>query len=162
MNTQQTELIVKMNLSAWESQNKRFSELIEKLSDAQLLSETAPGRNTGVYLLGHIAAVNDDMLRLLGLRDKFFPEYTDIFIKSPDKSGKTFPSVAELKAAYNTVTNELNKHFNAFTTEQWLSKHTAVSEEDFAKEPMRNKLNVMISRTIHLANHMGQLAYLKN
>ena len=159
MSTHQAELIIKMNLSAWESQSKRFSELIEKLTDAQLLSETAPGRNTGVYLLGHIAAVNDDMLRLLGLRDKFFPEYTDIFIKSPDKSGKSFPAVAELRAAYHTVTNELNAHFNKFSTEEWLSKHTAVSEEDFAKEPMRNKLNVMISRTLHLANHMGQIIY---
>ena len=162
MSTHQAELIIKMNLSAWESQSKRFSELIEKLTDAQLLSETAPGRNTGVYLLGHIAAVNDDMLRLLGLRDKFFPEYTDIFIKSPDKSGKSFPAVAELRAAYHKTTNELNAHFNKFSTEEWLSKHTAVSEEDFAKEPMRNKLNVMISRTLHLANHMGQIIYLKN
>jgi hypothetical protein len=47
------------------------------------------------------------------------------------------------------------------TAEQWLEKHTSVSDEDFAKEPHRNKLSVLISRTNHLANHIGQLLFLK-
>ena len=40
----------------------------------------------------------------------------------------------------------------------WHSKHTAVSEEDFKKEPHRNKLNVMLSRVTHKASHLGQMA----
>jgi hypothetical protein len=36
-----------------------------------------------------------------------------------------------------------------------------VSPEDFAKEPHRNRLNVLISRTNHMANHIGQLLLLK-
>ena len=39
-------------------------------------------------------------------------------------------------------------------------KHTAVSEEDFSKEPHRNKLNIVISRTSHLQYHTGQLVLL--
>ena len=33
--------------------------------------------------------------------------------------------------------------------------------EDFIKEPHRNKLNVLLTRTTHLAYHAGQLALLK-
>ncbi len=160
MSNLQTDLLVKMNLTAWEMQNKRFDELIEKLSDEQLLNETAQGRNTGVYLLGHITAVSDDIFRLLGLRDKMFPGYAEIFIKSPDKMGKSFPTITELKSAYHAVTTELNSHLSKFSNEDWLSKHTAVSDEDFANEPTRNKLNVLISRTTHLSYHLGQMAYL--
>lgn len=43
----------------------------------------------------------------------------------------------------------------------WFAKHTAVSDEDFAKEPHRNRLNVLLSRTIHQSNHLGQLSLLK-
>jgi len=42
-----------------------------------------------------------------------------------------------------------------------LHKHTSVSEEDFAKEPHRNRLNVLTTRTTHLASHYGQLIFLK-
>ncbi len=160
MSNQQAELIVKMNLAMWDAQNKKFAELIEKLTDEQLMNETAPNRNTGIYLLGHIIAVSDDMIRLFDLGDRIVPEYLDIFIKNPDKSNKTFPSIVDLKKAYQTVTILLNNRFSQFSLEDWLSKHTAVSDEDFAKDPMRNKLNVLISRTIHLANHLGQMAYL--
>jgi hypothetical protein len=160
MSQMQLDLIVKMNFTAWEMQNKRLAELVEKLTEQQILNETAPRRNTGAYLLGHITAVSDDMLKLLGIREKMFPEYYEIFIKSPVKSGKIFPSIAELKSAYKSVTNELNSHFSKFSSSDWLAKHTAVSDEDFAKEPHRNKLNVLINRTSHLSNHLGQMAYL--
>jgi hypothetical protein len=160
MENQAADLMVKMNLAIWDGQNKKFAELIEKLSDEQLLNETAPNRNTGIYLLGHIIAVSDDMLRLFDLGEKMFPDYLEIFVKSPDKSNKVFPPIAELKSAYYNVTKNLENHFKKFSTNDWLSKHAAVSDEDFAKEPTRNKLNVIISRTVHLANHLGQMAYL--
>ena len=111
-------------------------------------------------LIPNIIAVSDDMIRLFDLGDRIVPEYFDIFVKSPDKSNKEFPSIVDLKTAYQTVSTLLNNRFSQFSLEDWLSKHTAVSDEDFAKEPMRNKLNVLISRTTHLSNHLGQMAYL--
>jgi hypothetical protein len=55
----------------------------------------------------------------------------------------------------------LEGKFNAATAEEWFEKHTAVSDEDFSKEPYRNKLNIIITRTSHLQYHSGQLALLK-
>jgi hypothetical protein len=51
--------------------------------------------------------------------------------------------------------------FDSLKAEEWLEKHTAVSEEDFKQEPHRNKLNIIVTRTTHLTYHTGQLALLK-
>ena len=162
MNSTSTDLIIRMTLTSWESQNKRFIDLIEKLTDEALHREIAPGRNTGVYLLGHMIASHDFMLPLMGLGEKKYPEMEDVFIRSPDKSGRDFPSVAELRKRLLDATAELNAQFGKLSEADWLSRHNAVSEEDFVKEPMRNKLNIVISRTVHLASHMGQMLYLKS
>jgi hypothetical protein len=34
----------------------------------------------------------------------------------------------------------------------------AVSDEEFAANPLRNRLSVVLSRTNHLAYHIGQIA----
>lgn len=159
--TQQLSLLVKMTLTAWDAQNKYLDNLISNLTDEQLSREIAPGRNTGIYLLGHLVAVSDAMLPLLGYGQRLFPELEEVFITKPDKSGLQMPSVAELKEKLVAVNAELSKHFTAASAEEWLSKHTAVSAEDFATQPHRNRMNVLISRTNHMANHVGQMLLLK-
>jgi hypothetical protein len=95
--TTQSKLLVRMILMAWDAQNNYLNKLISSLTDEQLAKEIAPGKNTGVYLLGHLIAVSDGMLPLLGFGDRLFPEMEEVFLKNPDKSGRAFPSVTELK-----------------------------------------------------------------
>jgi ribose 1,5-bisphosphokinase PhnN len=38
----------------------------------------------------------------------------------------------------------------------WLQRHTAVSEADFAKDASRNRFAILLSRTNHLSYHLGQ------
>src|SRR5882724_5049822 len=90
-------LFVKMVLTAWQTQNTRVDELLNQFTNEQLLQETAPGRNTGIYLLGHLAAVNDSLFKLLALGERLHPELDAIFLESPDKSGQQMPSADELK-----------------------------------------------------------------
>lgn len=156
----QTALFVKMALDGWNGQNKRLTDLVNKLSDEQLLAETAPGRNTGIYLLGHLVAVNDALLPLFGFGQRLYPELEDVFLRNPDKSDLPKPSVAELRNALVKVNADLDAHISKLTPAQWFEKHTAVSTEDFAKEPHRNRLNVLLSRTTHLSYHLGQMVYL--
>lgn len=155
------QLTIKMTLDAWNKELTATNKLFDSLSDEQLTKEISPGRNTGIYLLGHLAAVQDALLPLLGFGEKLYPELEDIFIKSPDRSGKAFPSVAELRTCWKKVNEELANNLSKTTDEQWLQKHNSVSAEDFAKEPHRNKLNVLISRTNHLSYHRGQLVLLE-
>lgn len=150
-----------MILTAWYAQNKYLTELVDTLSDEQLMKEIAPGRNTGIYLLGHLVAVSDSMLPLLGFGDRLFPQLEEVFIKNPDKSGFAMPAITDLKEKLQAVNTKLSVHFESSTADEWLGKHNAVSEEDFAKQPYRNKLNVVISRTNHMANHIGQMILLK-
>lgn len=157
----QEQLIIKMALDSWNNQVTRADKLFNTLSDEQLQEEAAPGRNTGVYLLGHLTAIHDALLPLLSFGDKLYPELENPFIKNPDKSGMEKPMIKDLRNDWSEVNNKLSQRFNQMTTEDWFKKHTSVSEEDFEKEPHRNKLNVLFSRTNHLAYHLGQLAFLK-
>ena len=154
-------LFVKMVLTAWQLQNTRAMEIVEALSDEQLQQETAPGRNTGVYLLGHLAATNDTLFKLLGLGERLHPELDEIFVDTPDKSGQQMPSIETLKQYWKEINAALTNKFNVMRPDEWFQKHNSISEEDFAKEPHRNKLNVIITRTVHQGYHLGQMAYLK-
>lgn len=160
--TNNTELFVKMAVDAWDTQNSRLSKMLETLSDEQLAAETAPGRNSGTYLLGHSTAVNDALLPLLGFGERLYPELEDVFLKNPENSGLEKPSLAELKNYWDKVNSELAGHIAKMKPEDWFQRHNSVSEEDFAKEPHRNKLNILINRANHQSYHLGQIAYLKS
>lgn len=159
-NTSQA-LFVKMVLLQWQIQNTRVDELLEKISDEQLLHETAPGKNTGIYLFGHLAAVNDGLFELLGIGERLHPELDAIFLDVPDKSGQTFQPADELRKYWKEINEALTAKFNTMQANEWFQKHTVVSEEDFAKEPHRNRLNTIITRTVHQGYHLGQMNYLK-
>ena len=155
-------LFVKMILDVWQTQNTRVNDLLGNISDEQLKQETAPGRNTGIYLLGHLAAVNDRLFALLGISERLHPELDAPFLDNPDKSGRQMPPVDEIKKCWNEINAALNEKFKAMQPHEWFEKHTSVSAEDFAKEPHRNRLNVLISRTVHQGYHLGQMTYLKS
>ena len=156
------QLITKMVLDAWYAKINNANSLLENLTDEQLQNEVAPGRNRGVYILGHLAAVHDRMLPLLNLGDQLYPQLEESFIKNPDKTEGPVYSTGELRQYWNTINAKLSDQFNNLTTEEWFQKHSAVTSEDFMKEPHRNRLNVLINRTNHLSSHVGQLVFLKN
>lgn len=155
------QLLVKMVLDNWYSTIARTDKLLAELSDEQIEGDAAPGRNSGKYLLGHLTAVHDRMIPLLGFGEQVYPHFNEPFLTSPDKSGKEMPSIAHLRTCWTETNNRLDGHFKALEASGWFDRHTSVSAEDFAKEPHRNRLNVLISRTNHLAGHLGQMLYLK-
>jgi uncharacterized damage-inducible protein DinB len=159
--TAQLNLVVKMTLTARDVQNSYLNKLIASLSDEQLAKEIAPGRNTGIYLFGHLVAVNDAMLPLMGFGDRLYPALENVFITSPDKSGLAMPTITELKENLKAINEKLAINFKSASADEWLSRHMSVSPEDFAKEPHRNKMNIVISRTNHMAYHLGQMQLLK-
>lgn len=159
--TTQTELLVKMTITAWDVQNNQLHKLLNELTDEQLYKQIAPGKNRGIYLLGHLIAVSDAVLPLLDFSELLFPELQAVFIKNPDNPAQEMPSITTLKENLQAVNAKLNEHIKTTTAAQWLERHTAITPEAFINEPHRNKLNVIISRTNHMANHLGQLLLLK-
>jgi hypothetical protein len=158
---QTDQIIVKMVLDRWYASIKSCNALFEAMSDEQLQKEIAPGKNRGIYLLGHLVAVHDDMMRLLNFGDKLYPELYEPFIKSPDKATSDLPSAKELREYWSKQNEVLTQKINSLQPAEWFERHSAVSAEEFVNEPHRNKLNIMITRTSHLAYHTGQLVLIK-
>lgn len=156
-----TELIVKLVIDRWNGSIVNLNKILNELSDEQLQKEVTTGKNRGTYLLGHLIAVHDYMLKLLDMGEKLYPELFEIFIKQADKEANQTPSAAELRVMLEKQNTHLQEKFQKIKSEEWFERHTAVSGEDFANEPHRNKLNIIITRTSHLQYHMGQIALLK-
>ncbi|NNU33213.1 DinB family protein [Mucilaginibacter sp. S1162] len=156
----QQQLFVKMAVDGWNQQLKFTNDTLDKILDEELLNEISPGKNRGIYLLGHLVAVHDLMLPLLRFEEALYPELVQPFIKAPDKTVADLPPVSQLREQWNIVNDKLAAHINNLSPADWFTRHNSVSEEDFAKEPHRNRLNVLMGRTSHLANHRGQIVLL--
>jgi hypothetical protein len=157
----QKQIIVKSVLDSWNARIKEANNILDNLTDEQLQKEISPNKNRGIYLLGHLTAVHDKMLPLLNFEPQQYSNLDDTFLAKPDKAVVEMPSAKDLRTYWKSTNEKLTKHFNALKPDDWFEKHSAVSAEDFAKEPHRNRINVVLSRTSHLSYHLGQLALLK-
>jgi DinB superfamily len=115
MNQQQ--ITIKMAIDAWNMYVTRADKLFDLLSDEQLNEQVASGRNTGIYLLGHLTAVHDGLFRLLLSGEKLYPALEEVFIRNPDKSGIEKPAIKDLRNYWSRVNNKLSERFNRFTAD---------------------------------------------
>jgi len=155
------QIMVKMVLDRWYSLIKTCDTVLASITDEQLQKEIVPNKNRGIYLLGHLIAVHDEMITILNLGDKLFPGLYEPFLTSPDRTVSEIPSAKELRTSWSKQNEFITQKFNSLQPGEWFLKHNSVSAEDFIKEPHRNKLNVLLTRTTHLSYHVGQLMLLK-
>jgi hypothetical protein len=148
--------LVTAALSSWKGNIDRADRIFSPLNEEQLQKEVAPGKNRLIYLWGHLTAVHDRMLPLLGLGERLHPELDSIFITSPDRTVAKLPTTEEIKKSWNEVNSRLFAGLESLSPTQWLERHSSVSEEDFAKDPSRNRFAILLSRTAHIAFHVGQ------
>jgi hypothetical protein len=162
--------LVTSTINSWKTAIERADKLFLPLTEAQLQKEVAPGKNRLIYLWGHpgknrliylwghLTAVHDRMLPLLDFGPRLYPEFDAPFLTNPDRVVPELPMGDEIKKSWNEVNGKLLGGFESLSPAEWLQKHTAVSEEDFAKDPSRNRFAVLLSRTGHVAFHLGQTA----
>jgi DinB superfamily len=143
-------------VNAWTQNIDRATKLLSGLTDQQLAAEIAPGKNRLVYLYGHLIAVHDAMRPLLGIGPRQYAHLDATFLSSPDKTVADVPLAADLGRMWDEVHASLLAAFTAYSPAEWVGKHTAVSDADFAENPLRNRLSVLLNRTGHLAYHLGQ------
>jgi hypothetical protein len=152
------QMLVKTALNTWKITNAKADKLFSALTDADLQAEIAPGKNRLIYLWGHLIAVHDRMLPLLGLGERRHPELDTPFLLEAENRALPSPSAADLKKWWDEVNGALLTAFEHLTPEEWLEPHTAVSAEDFEKNPLRNRFSVLLSRATHVDYHIGQAA----
>jgi hypothetical protein len=151
------ELPVKVAINSWRLVVERADKIFSRLTEDQLLGEVAPGKNRVIYLWGHLIAIHDAMFSILGLGPRLHPDLDAIFIDNSDKAVAEIPSAGQLKQYWDEVNGKLLSQFQSLSTDEWLLRHRAMSEEDYAKDPTRNRLAVLLSRTNHLSHHLGQV-----
>jgi hypothetical protein len=151
------QLFALTTLKAWDLWLGRTTKFFDNLTDEQMLTEIAPGKNRAIYLYGHLMVVSDAMIPQMGLGEGNFSDLRETFLSKPDRAVADLPSVAELRQAWKDVHARIETLFAELTPEQWLAGHATVSAEDFAAQPHRNRLSILLSRTSHLGYHLGQL-----
>ena len=150
------QLTVSVAIASWKNTIGRADKVFSALTEEQFRHEVAPGRNRIIYLLGHLTAVHDSMHTVLGLGERLHPELELTFISKPDKVTEPLPSVRELIKYWTDVNRSLSDKFGRLSPQDWLQRHMAMSDEDYAKDATRNRLSVLLSRTNHLSYHLGQ------
>jgi hypothetical protein len=151
------ELFATTAIKTWNTVTARLEKLLSSLSDDELQTEVSPGRNRVYYLLGHLTAYHDRLLPMLGLGERLYPELDDLFITNPDRTFKDELSASDLRQRFTKVNAAVTSAIEAMPPVDLLKRHDAVSEEDFAKEPLRNRLAVFEIRTAHAMFHAGQI-----
>jgi hypothetical protein len=148
--------LVATSVQAWKQNVERAEKRFFPLDDEQLGKAVAPGKNRLIYLWGHLVGVHDGMLPLLALGPRRFPELEAIFVTASDRAVEELPGAAQLKSMWDEVHAALLTGWRDWTAADWAAPHTAVSAEDFAANPLRNRLAILLSRTSHMSYHLGQ------
>jgi len=151
------ELFAATAIKTWTTVISRLEKMVSSLSGEALQSEVAPGRNRVYYILGHLTVHHDLLLPMLGIGERLHPELDAFFISNPDRSLPDKYAGAELRQMFTEVNAKVTRGIQAMSPADLLKRHAAVSEEDFAREPLRNRLAVFEIRTSHAMYHAGQI-----
>lgn len=156
---EQTTRVIQQIINFWEANNKNITAFFNKHADEVYGKQVAPGRNSGIYLMAHLVAVSDGLFPILGLGERQYPEL-EVFADESEANISYAANITELKAKWEILNTKLAAEFAKQTPDWWLDRHMNVSEADFALDPNRNKLNVLLSRASHENYHRGQLVFL--
>jgi uncharacterized damage-inducible protein DinB len=148
-------------LLQWDTYNNRMQKVLDNITEENFNKPVTAGANSPSWILGHLADTDDKLLELFGIRKRLFPELEKIYHHERGSNQSGHLKKTELITKWRSILAELNLAFKAMSESDWHGRHQAVSEEDFKKEPHRNKLNVMLSRVAHKASHLGQVAMQK-
>jgi DinB superfamily len=145
-------------LLQWNTYNRIMQKTLDSITEENFYKPIVAEGNSPSWLMGHLADTDDALLTLFGIRERMFPELAKIYHHERGTNQTGHLSKAELITKWKTIIGELDRVFKSMSESDWHARHMAVSEEDFKKEPHRNKLNVMLSRVTHKASHLGQIA----
>jgi hypothetical protein len=157
----QQQIFVQMALHGWNTQLARAEKVFDSYTEAEFYLPVAPGKNRIIYLYGHLATVHDALKETLGLAKRTRPELAVLFLQNADNPVAELPAYADLKEYWNNVHDELKVLFTNLPAEEWFKRHNTMTDEDFEKDPSRNRLSVLLNRANHIAYHLGQVILVK-
>lgn len=130
--------------------------IIDLLTDEEFKLEIFPGKNHGVWLLGHLVTSDDDFSVFMGKGDVLFPEYYEMFGQgSKLLSAENYPPVSELRAAWIKVCDKNRKIYHGLSDDELQTPHALV--KDYDKDYFKTKERVIMAWHLHQLYHAGQL-----
>jgi hypothetical protein len=103
--------LIDVALRTWKTNIDRAGRLFGSLSEQELQEEVAPGRNRRIYLWGHLTAINDALIPLLGFGERMHPELDSVFVSKPDRSAPDSISATDLKRYWEEINAQLSTEF---------------------------------------------------
>jgi len=133
--------------------------LLKDLTDEDLRTELSPGKNHGIWILGHLIASDDDFSLFMGTGNPVYPEIQELFgqgskLQSPDK----YPDVKSLRVKWDEICEKNRKIYSQLKDEDFEKPHAMIKNYD--TDYFKTKGRVIMAWQIHQAYHAGQLAVL--
>lgn len=136
-----------------------INDTLSRLSDNDFNLELFPGKNHGVWILGHLVVSDDDFSKFMGRGELLFPEYSEIFRQgSKVLPVENYPSVSELKKCWDDVCQKNRKIYLDLKDFEFDEPHAML--EDAEKDFFKTKGKVIMTWQLHQMYHNGQLAAL--
>lgn len=134
---------------------------IGRLKEEDYLLELSPGKNHGVFILGHLVASDDDFSVYMGKGGYLFPEYQEIFSAGSELLPVDYyPSVKEILEKWKAVCEKNEKIYQELTDAELSEYHANC--EDPEKDFFKTKERVIQMWQTHQAYHVGQFGLLES
>ena len=132
--------------------------IISSLSDDDLKKEVSPGKNHGVWLLGHLITCEDDFALFMGKGEITYPDYHDMFAEETKPlSFDNYPPINEMRTKWKEMLEKNKKIYSELKDSELQEPHAQrKGENDFCK----TKEDVAVHWQLHLMYHVGQLSVL--
>ncbi len=155
------QIAIKMITDNWNVMVSKVNNIVNTYTDDELELPVAPEKNKVKWIIGHLAAVNDLTLSILGVSEVTNPKQANRFTKTPFNKAQNLISIKEIKEYWFKTSELINSGTKKFSANDWFQKHNSITAEEFVKEPHRNKLNVLMGRANHISHHIGQMSLVK-
>lgn len=132
---------------------------INALSDEDLKMELSPGKNHGVWLLGHLVVCDDDFSLYMGTGPLLYPEYYETFGSgSKIQPVENYPPAAELREYWKKIVEKNKKIYAELTDAELKELHSNMKDPE--KDFFKTKERICIFWQLHEMYHAGQLGVL--
>lgn len=134
-----------------------LNNIINILSDEEFRLEISPGKNHGVWILGHLISSDDDFSVYMGKGELLFPDYAGLFGQgSTLQPPENYPPVSELKKKWS-ILFEKNRKIYSELKDHELDEIPENADENF-RSYFKTKGTVVMAWQLHQIYHGGQLS----
>ncbi len=126
-----------------------------------LSREIAPGKNHGVWLLGHLVVSDDDIGLYLETHERQFPELVELFGNSSKcEAIETYPEPEYLLACWEKVCEQTLQAYDKLKDSDLEQPHGRLNGKSVDEDFFGTKQNVLLHWLNHQLYHVGQISTL--